>query len=169
MITKSVIVVDYQKEWKHAFEDIKHELNLFLASKIIGIEHVGSTSVEGLSAKPIIDVDIIINNNFEEVKALLQNHGYIHEGDLGIPTREAFKYEGKDHLMKHHLYVCSVDSPELKRHIMFRDFLKNSYEDMKAYGELKKKLALLYPKDIDKYIEGKSEFIQDIYKKCHCL
>ncbi len=169
MKTKLVIVTEYQKEWKDAFNKIKEELLDFLKSKIIGIEHVGSTSVEGLMSKPIIDLDIIIQDNFDEVKHILEKHGYTHEGDLGIPTREAFKYNGKAHLMKHHLYVCNHDSPELKRHIMFRDYLRKSYDDMISYGNLKKKLAETYPQDVDKYIEGKSDFIRDIYKKCNCL
>ncbi|MGB4439996.1 MAG: GrpB family protein [Sedimentibacter sp.] len=72
---------------------------------MLGIEHVGSTSVEGLSAKPIIDIDIVIKDYsaFELVKEKLALIGYVHDGNLGIKDREAFKYVSKEHLQQHHL------------------------------------------------------------------
>jgi len=91
--------------------------------------------------------------------------GYRHEGDLGIPGREAFKYEGKEHLMKHHLYVCAKDSDELKRHLAFRDYLRSHPEAVKEYSRVKTEGAELYPYDIDKYIDHKSPFIEEIYAK----
>ena len=107
MKTNYVIVEDYNPEWKNEFERIKEELLIVLSGKINSIEHVGSTSVEGVAAKPIIDIDVVIEKNFEEVKKALESIGYIYEGNLGIYGREAFAYENKPHLMVHHLYVCN--------------------------------------------------------------
>ena len=166
MKTKHVIVEDYNPNWISEFQKIKSELLKILNHKIIDIHHIGSTSVPQLFSKPIIDIDIEINNNFNEVKSLLESIGYIHEGNLGIDGREAFKYTNKAHLMKHHLYVLNKDSKELKRHLTFRDYLKNHIDDVKKYGALKKELAEKYPYDIDAYIKGKSHFIENIYKKC---
>ena len=166
MRTKHVIVKDYNPEWKNEFERIKSELSAVLSGKINSIEHVGSTSVEGLATKPIIDIDIVIDKNFEEVKKALESIGYMHEGDLGIPGREAFKYKDKSHLMLHHLYVCNKDSEELYRHITFRNYLRQHKEDRDRYSSIKKEMALKYPEDIDSYIEGKQPVILDIYKKC---
>lgn len=166
MKTKHVIVEDYNPQWKYEFERIKNELLTVLSGKINSIEHVGSTSVEGLAAKPIIDIDVVIDNNFEEVKKALESIGYIYEGDLGIPGREAFRYENKSHLMVHHLYVCDKNNEELHRHITFRDYLRQHKEDICRYSSIKKELALKYPEDIDSYIEGKQPLILDIYKKC---
>ena len=131
------------------------------------IEHVGSTSVEGLAAKPIIDIDVVIRDRtvLPEVISALGRIGYTHEGDLGIPGREAFKYEGKDHLKKHHLYVCAQDSEELKRHLAFRDYLRSHPEAASEYGRIKEEGAALYPYDIDRYIEHKSPFIENVYKQ----
>ena len=105
MRTVNVIVEPYNENWKTAFEAIRQELEAAIGDLIIGVEHIGSTSVEGLSAKPCIDIDVVIKDYsvFAEVVRRLETIGYIHEGDLGIPGREAFKYEGKDHLRKHHL------------------------------------------------------------------
>ena len=121
MRTKRVVVVPYDEAWKNAFEEIKTEIEAEIGDLIIGIEHVGSTSVEGMSAKPCIDIDVIIKDYsvFGEIVRKLGASGYIHEGDLGIQDREAFKYADKPHLMTHHLYVCPRDSEELHRHIVF--------------------------------------------------
>lgn len=166
MKTKHVVVEDYNPEWKNEFQRIKDELLTVLFGKINAIEHVGSTSVEGLAAKPIIDIDVVIHNNFEEVKKALESIGYIHRGDLGISGREAFDYENRQHLMVHHLYVCNNDNEELHRHITFRDYLRQHKEDRDRYSSIKKEMALKYPEDIDSYIEGKQPVILDIYKKC---
>ena len=94
MRTQKVIVLPYDKAWPSAFENIRLELKAVLGDLIIGIEHVGSTSVEGLSAKPCIDIDVIIRDysSFDAVVQKLATIGYIHEGDLGIKDREAFTY-----------------------------------------------------------------------------
>lgn len=166
MRTMHVVVEDYNPKWKIEFEKIKAELMMVLYDKIISIEHVGSTAVEGLAAKPIIDIDIVIDNNFEEVKIILESIDYISEGDLGIHGREAFKYYNKEHLMKHHLYVCNKYNKELYRHIKFRDYLKAHKVERDRYGSVKKEMAEKYPEDIDLYIDGKEPIILEIYKKC---
>ena len=168
MKTASVIVSPYDEAWKSDFEKIKNELENALGDCILGIEHVGSTSVEGLSAKPCIDIDVIIKDYsvFEAVVDRLSAIGYVHEGDLGIPKREAFKYSEKPHLKKHHLYVCPQDSEELRRHITFRDFLRSNPEAVRKYGQTKEMAAKLFPNDIDGYIRYKSPCIEELYQLC---
>ena len=163
---KQVIVQPYNEAWKQDFEAIRDELYPFLDCLALRIEHVGSTSVEGLSAKPVIDIDVVIKDRtvLPDVISALQKAGYSHEGDLGIPGREAFKYEGKDHLRKHHLYVCAQDAEELKRHIAFRDYLRSNPDAVAEYSRIKEEGARAYPWDIDKYIEHKSPFIEAVYK-----
>ena len=166
MATKHVVVLPYDDQWKRDFIMIKDELTSALGQLAMRIEHVGSTSVEGLSAKPIVDIDVVIKDYtlFKDVVSALGTIGYRHEGDLGIAGREAFKYDGKDHLRKHHLYVCPEDSPELKRHIAFRDYLRTHSDAVRQYSRIKEEGAMLYPYDIDRYIEHKTPFIEKIYK-----
>lgn len=168
MRTARVIVAPYDVAWQSAFEDIKIEIEHALGDLIVGIEHVGSTSVIGLSAKPCIDVDVIIKDYtvFDAVVSQLASIGYIHEGDLGIKDREAFKYTDKPHLMTHHLYVCPQNSEELHRHVTFRDFLRSNAEAARKYSSVKETAAELFPNDIDKYIEYKSPCIEELYKQC---
>ena len=170
MRTKNVVVEKWNPKWKDEFERIVDSLGEDVIYNSVKIEHVGSTSVEGLSAKPIIDLDIVIENDkFEIIKRLLNDKGYKHEGDLGIEGREAFSYSEKEELMTHHLYVCPKDSKELFKHITFRDFLKNNPALASEYSKVKERAAVLYPDDIDKYMEFKSEIIEKIYKKCGLL
>lgn len=168
MKTAKVTVVPYNPAWKSDFEKIKKELESAICGLIVGIEHIGSTSVEGLAAKPCIDIDVIIENYsvFDNVVEKLKEIGYIHEGDLGIKGREAFKYSDKPYLQNHHLYVCPKDSEELRRHIVFRDFLRSNPEAVKKYGSVKQTAALLFPDDIDKYIQYKSPCIEELYDAC---
>ena len=168
MRTPRVVVLPYDERWLCDFEEIKNELEKALGDLIVGIEHVGSTSVKGLSAKPCIDIDIIIKDYsvFERVAYELGKIGYIHEGDLGIKHREAFKYTDKHHLKNHHLYVCPSYSAELHRHITFRDFLRKDPDAVRKYSAVKEEAARLFPNDIDKYIEYKSPCIKELYAEC---
>ena len=168
MKTTRVTVLPYDEAWESAFSKIKKEIFDVISDLVVGIEHVGSTAVFGMSAKPCIDIDVIIKDYsvFDEVVKRLSAIGYIHEGDLGIKDREAFCYSGKEHLLKHHLYVCPEYSEELRRHITFRDFLRRSPEAVRKYSEVKELAAKLYPDDIDKYIEYKSPCIEELYRAC---
>ena len=170
MRTKRVVVEKWNPQWKDEYEKIVASLGKDIIYNSIKIEHVGSTSVEGLSAKPVIDLDIVIEKDkFAIIKELLNKKGYEHEGDLGIEGREAFSYSGKEELMTHHLYVCPKDSKELFKHITFRNFLENNPALAAEYSKVKEQAAVLYPDDIDKYMEFKSKIIEKIYKKCRLL
>ena len=179
---RTITVVPYSPNWKHEFERIKDELMSIVSNTVISIEHVGSTSVPGLHAKPIIDIDIVIDyEKFVKVKEQLAKIGYFHIGNLGVEGREAFKYkerlidgidspacqyQDKSHLMDHHLYVCNKNSDEVKRHLTLRDFLRSNDEYRKKYADIKLEMASKYPHDIDSYILGKEPIILEIYEKC---
>ena len=168
MKTAKVTVLPYRTVWKTEFEKIKAEICVSLGDLALAIEHVGSTSVEGMSAKPCIDLDVVIKDRdiLGVIIGKLEAIGYIHEGDLGIEGREAFKYTDKPHLMQHHLYVCPADSRELYRHLTFRDFLRQNPDAVKKYSAVKEKAAELYPDSIEKYMEYKSSCIRELYRRC---
>ena len=166
MTTRNIVVLPYDEKWQQAFLDIKPELAAALGPLALSIEHVGSTSVPGLAAKPIIDIDVVVRKtNLEPAIKALATIGYEHEGNGGIEGREMFKYSGKEHLMDHHLYVCPEDSRELKRHVLFRDYLLSHPDAVQAYSQIKKEAAELYPHDIDSYINHKGTVIEKIYKE----
>jgi len=167
-IVRNIVVVPYDENWTHEFRKIKGEVLPLIKDLIISIEHVGSTSVKGLFAKPIIDINIVIDNNdiLPTIIHKLAQIGYTHVGDLGISGREAFKYTNKIHLMEHHLYVCPKDSHEHKRQVTFRDYLRLHPADCEKYSKIKIEMAKKFPHDIDSYISGKEPVILEIYKKC---
>lgn len=161
-------VIPYQTEWKNQFEDIAHHLREVLPNSIIGIEHVGSTSVPGLLAKPIIDLDIVIADDKElreECIKALADLGYKHLGNLGITGRDAFSLIELSDAQKwpqHHLYLCINTSLGYQNHITLRNHLRKHPADVVKYGQLKEELAQQFPFDIDAYVEGKSDFIANI-------
>lgn len=153
-----MLIQPYKSEWKNHFETIKEALLPSIRECILTIEHVGSTAVPGLSAKAIIDMDIVFEGeeNFFLLKEELEKLGYYHNGDQGIPKREAFKRkEDGNHpifdTISHHLYACPSDSPELKRHLNFRDYLRTHKEARKAYEELKFQIAEEVNQDKNEY------------------
>ncbi|WP_311406867.1 GrpB family protein [Liquorilactobacillus uvarum] len=168
MHTNHIVIKKYDSQWLDNFYEIKKILQKKLNGLILSIEHVGSTSVVGLWAKPILDIDIVIKDysNFELIKMKLSELGYVCEGDLGIPDRFAFCYdEDKSNLFPHHLYVCPVFSETLKRHIFLRNYLQTHEIEKAKYSAIKKSGANLYPDNISKYLNYKSVFIDELYKK----
>ena len=175
MDQQAIIIENYSPQWPVAFEQLKTVYNSRLQPFIEGIEHVGSTAVPGLAAKPILDIDIIIKDktHFGRIKATLESWGYYYEGERGIPGREAFAKQtgttpedgsGKN-WPAHHLYVCLQDSYSLRNHLSLRDFLRTNPGIAEQYGQLKKQLAEKYRYDIDSYVENKTAFITAILEK----
>ena len=169
---RKIIVEDYNIEWSDEFQMLKSVYLEHMKHLNIEVQHVGSTSVPGLAAKPILDMDIIIDEKGkqEPIIEALAELGYAHQGDLGIKGREAFKrksdnvpyYKNQSYQFAHNLYVCVASSDALRYHLLFRDYLRKNCQAASEYGTLKKKLAAKYEYDIDSYIEGKTGFITNI-------
>ena len=170
-----IVIEEYSSGWPLAFAQLQSVFRSYLGSYVAAVEHVGSTSVEGLPAKPIIDIDLIIEDSalLKPVITVLQDLGYQHVGDMGITGREAFKrkssltpVDGSSRSWPaHHLYVCTAGNISLKNHLAFRNYLRSHPPKAKAYGELKKRLAKENPDNIDAYVSGKTEFITGILKE----
>jgi GrpB-like predicted nucleotidyltransferase (UPF0157 family) len=161
-----VIVVDYDLQWPEQFESIRRPVATALGPLASTIEHVGSTSVSNLAAKPIIDLDVLLRSAADLPAAIdrLAQLGYIHQGDLGIPEREAFLTP--PHAIRHNLYICPPQSREFQRHITFRNYLRTHPEAVQQYGDLKKSLAAQFRDDRDAYLAGKTDFITAILNQC---
>ena len=154
-----VVVVPYDPAWPATFVLVQERVAAALGDLAVGIEHVGSTAVPGLDAKPIVDIDVVIRHAgaLEEVVRRLAELGYTHLGDLGILGREAFRATRE--LPRHHLYVCASGAAPLQAHLILRDALRADPALAAQYGALKRELAVRYRDDRDAYAEGKSPFI----------
>jgi GrpB-like predicted nucleotidyltransferase (UPF0157 family) len=160
-----VIVVDYDPAWISAFEKLRGHLAKSLGGLPVAIEHVGSTSIPGAAAKPIIDVDIVVQSKGSVRRAiqLLSKAGYRHLGDLGITGREAF--ESPAGFPAHHLYVVVAGDSEHVRHLLFRDYVRDHPEEVRKYSDLKKSLAKKYRNNRDAYTEAKTGFVEEILRR----
>ena len=159
-----VVVVEYNEAWPAVFAALVDRVMAALGRLASTVEHVGSTSVPGLAAKPVIDMDVVVasSTDMPVVIESLATLGYVHRGDLGIKGREAF--ESPADTPDHHLYACAANSAELRRHLLFRDYLRAHPEVAAEYGRLKQGLAQLYGDDRVAYTEAKTAFVQGVLR-----
>ena len=161
---REIVVVDHDPQWPVQFEELRSALSEAVGELAESIEHVGSTSVPGLAAKPVIDVDVVVApENVTVAIERLVAAGYEHLGDLGIPDREALKRP--DAVVAHNLYVCPTHSQALANHRAVRDRLREDPEAARRYGDLKKRLAREHAHDIGAYGEAKTEFLVGILRE----
>ncbi len=158
-------VVDYDPLWPRIYEQLYTFLWPAISDVAIAIEHVGSTAVPGLAAKPIIDIDIVSANDEKTSICItrLADLGYEHRGDLGIRGREAFLQPPTK--PRHHLYLCVSGSQALANHLAVRDYLRKHPSEAHIYGAMKIELAAKFFDDIDGYIGAKTEFLVEILRK----
>jgi GrpB-like predicted nucleotidyltransferase (UPF0157 family) len=142
------VVVPYHPGWPAAFDALQARIARVLDGVDHTIEHVGSTAVPGLSAKPVIDIDVVSDGSLiAAALAALAAAGYRHQGDLGIVGREAFHAPpGSPY---HHLYLVVAGSVAHRDHIDFRDFLRNHPDDARRYGQLKVECSCYLATDRD--------------------
>lgn len=154
---------DYNKKWAEQYIDIKNELWPHMGQLAIGIEHVGSTSVIGVKAKPVIDIDVIVSSQlfYEELKTLLEKLNYEHQDDQVVLGREVFI--NNKHKISHRLYVCTPDSLALKNHLTFRNMLNQHKDLVELYNEVKTNSAN-NAKDEDEYCKMKTSFIIEVLR-----
>lgn len=161
---QSVTMAGYDPRWPEQFKELRDRIAAAMGPLVLAIEHVGSTSVPNMCAKPIIDLDVIVRP--EDVPAAIsavEALGYRHEGNLGVNGREAFRWVAE--FPEHHLYVCPQGSPALERHLLVRDYLRRHPEAAREYAEVKRQLAQKYHDNRTKYQAAKAEFVDALMEK----
>lgn len=161
-MTRKVEVVPYNIDWPARFQVEAQELEVLFGGEMLSIHHFGSTAIPGTSAKPIIDILVIVRNinRVDALNPFLQKMGYSPVGEYGIPGRRFF-YKGTHDLRSHHLHVYQTGNPHILRHLAFRDYMRAHPMDALAYSRLKETLALQFSEDMESYIAGKNEFVQN--------
>jgi GrpB-like predicted nucleotidyltransferase (UPF0157 family) len=154
---------EYSPEWKLEFEREAKRLQFLLEEELIDIHHIGSTSVPGLAAKPIIDLLPIVKNieRIDEHTARLQNAGYKPWGEYGLPGRRLFTKDC-DGYRTHNIHIYQANNPDIERHLAFCAFLRSHEQMRQAYAALKREVYARHPADIAAYNDGKDAWIKQI-------
>lgn len=159
---RKVRVRPWDESYQVAFGEEAMRLKKTFGSETRGIFHIGSTSVPGLKAKPIIDILVVVRNieKIDNYNDEMEVMGYEALGEHGIPGRRYFQRGEEDHT--HHVHIFEEGNQEIERHIAFRDYLRSHPKVAEEYGNLKSHLAEKHPEDIDAYQDGKDAMIESI-------
>ncbi|PBB04664.1 MULTISPECIES: GrpB family protein [Salimicrobium] len=162
---RKVEVTSYNKDWPFLYEEEANRLRRIFGSEIIEMDHIGSTSVEGLIAKPVIDIMPVVKDieRIDDFNTAMIDIGYEPKGENGLPGRRYFQKGGDQRT--HHIHFYKMGDSEVERHLAFRNYLRSHPEAVKEYGDLKKELAQNFPYDIEAYINGKEQLVSKIDKK----
>ena len=160
-----ITVVLYNPSWQIMFEEEAARIKQALGDNCLDIHHIGSTSVPGLAAKPIIDILPVVKDirNVDIADSKMIEMGYESKGEGGVVFRRYFVKTKP--IRTHNVHIFEEGNPEIERHLLFRDYLRAHPEACHYYSELKKELAKQYPNDINTYCLGKEQFIQNIIDK----
>ena len=166
-MSEPVVVSDYDPGWPRRYDALRQPVADALAELAAQIEHVGSTSVPGLAAKPTIDIVIRLRAAHDLPAAIqrLARLGYAHEGDFGIVGREAFATPPGYGPHDHHLYVCAPDWQGYDDQVVFRDYLRAHADVADAYAELKRRLAIEHRNSRTAYTDGKAAFVRAVLER----
>jgi GrpB-like predicted nucleotidyltransferase (UPF0157 family) len=165
-----VRIVDYDPQWPAIYEDERKRIVEAAGEWLVAIEHLGSTSVPGLAAKPVIDMVAAVPR-LDDAKHIIEplaalGYDYVPEYQVELPERRYFRkgWRGTEG-DKYHLHVVERSSEFWHRHLAFRDYLRHHPEAVREYAELKRRLAIRHGTDVDAYTEAKSDFIHGIERK----
>ncbi|TXK85767.1 GrpB family protein [Paenibacillus sp. N3.4] len=158
-----VRILEYNPEWKMQFKQEKAHIGNVLGDNAISIEHIGSTSVEGLMAKPIIDIAVAVRdlNDADSFVEPLMTIGYEYVPKVDFIRRRFFR-KGEWRKGTHHLHVYEITSNEWRNNLLFRDYLRSSPVLLNQYAELKKQLAKYHSNNRNEYTKSKAPFIQRV-------
>ena len=160
-VARPLVIVPYDPAWPQRFAEIRAMLQRTIPGTYHSVEHVGSTAVPGLAAKPVLDLAAGRNPEVpaRDYVAILVTAGYVHRGESGLPGREFFR---KGKLRTHHLHLVEREGPHWRRYLIFRDALRADPALRDAYAKLKQHLMHRFPQDREAYIEGKTAFVQQV-------
>ncbi len=158
-----VVVREYNPEWMWMYQCEKRIIRDILSDNATAIYHIGSTSVPGLAAKPIIDILVAVKSlsGADKASSLFAEAGYEWMGEYRIPGRRYLRKGGDERSHQIHIFQ-SDDWENIVRHIAFRSYLEKHEDVRAAYSALKKTLACRFPYDIDSYSDGKDSFVRRV-------
>ncbi len=163
----SAAVVPHDPRWLRFFHEESKMIGKALGSNVVAIHHIGSTPIQGLYAKPIIDmlVEVADIDDVDFRNPAMKTLGYEAMGEFGLPGRRYFRKDADSGERTHHVHAFQQGCPEVGRHLLFRDFLTAYPEWAAKYSELKRHLVEAHPQDSEAYKDGKDAFIRDVDRR----
>jgi GrpB-like predicted nucleotidyltransferase (UPF0157 family) len=154
-------IAPYNKNWPLEFAKEAKRIKEALGSNCVEIHHIGSTSVPGLPAKPIIDIIPVVKDicSVDQSRLKMEALGYEPKGEFGIAFRRYFQ---KDN---YNVHIFEQGNSEIDRHLKFRDWMRGNPKDRDEYAQLKQSLSIKFPNDLMSYCIGKEEFVTSIDSK----
>jgi|GEM_PF-658989 GrpB-like predicted nucleotidyltransferase (UPF0157 family) len=156
---RRVELLPYDSKWKAQFEKEKLEIQKILGNNCCDIQHIGSTSIPGIYAKPVIDVLVVVNDLsiVDSLNTDFESLGYLPKGEFGIAGRRFYLKGAIDRT--HHIHLFEKNDSEIKRHLAFKDYILQHKKEAEAYSWVKRCLAEQFPSDIESYVKGKDSFV----------
>ena len=162
-----VRMVPHDPNWRQEFRQEAGRISAAAGSNAVAVHHVGSTAIPGIYAKPVIDLLLVIQDlaALDEKQLEMEALGYEARGEYGIAGRRFFRRDDKHGDRTHQVHAFEDGSPQIARHLAFRDYMIAHPETAQEYSDLKRELVAQHPNDIEAYMDGKNEFIQEVDKR----
>ena len=159
-----IYMVPHDPNWRREFENEAKRITDALGDTVVTVHHMGSTAIPNIYAKPVIDILLVVHNHadLDAKQSAMEALGYEAFGEFGIPTRRYFRRDNALGDRTHQVHAFEAGSPQITRHLAFRDYMIAHSDTAREYSGLKRELAAQHPDDIDAYMDGKHEFIQEI-------
>ncbi len=158
---QAIVIADYDPAWQGRFRQEEARIRAALGEAALSVEHIGSTSVPALAAKPIVDILLVVEDSAEEASYVpaLEEAGYVlRVREPDFDEHRMFRSPQKDV----HVHVFSAGSKEIERYLLLREHLRENEEDRELYARTKRELAMREWPSMDHYAEAKTEVIEGI-------
>jgi GrpB-like predicted nucleotidyltransferase (UPF0157 family) len=161
---RKVEVIPHDPRWRDAFEAEAKHVAAALGENVVAINHVGSTAIPNIFAKPVIDLLVEVRDiaEVDGRSSSMESLGYEVMGEYGIPGRRFFRKDNHKGIRTHNIHAFEAGSAEVERHLAFRDYMIAHPGDAQRYSELKRRLAEEHPQSLDGYMDGKDGFIKEM-------
>ena len=160
-------MVPHNPKWRQEFEREAAQITVAAGDTVVTVHHIGSTAIPTIYAKPVLDLLLVVQSvdaldaRQPEMEAL----GYEARGEYGIPGRRFFRRDNAEGDRTHQIHAFETGSPQIVRHLAFRDYMIAHLDTAQEYSDLKRRLAAEHPNDIEAYMDGKDTFIQEIDRR----
>lgn len=162
----TVSLAKHYEEWAREFDKEKENLQKLVGDIALDIQHIGSTSIPNLSAKPIIDILMAVKSlsDVSKIQKTLEDNGYEYR-ENGTDNIQVLFAKGSEDNRTHYLHITELESKEWQNSIGFRDYMRTHPEEVKEYDALKRELAEKYPDNRGEYTASKKSYVEGVFKK----